>query len=109
MGSEMCIRDRHKIEKILKEKVKAYEKCNFLLAVSGGVDSMVLANLFLKNNLSFSIAHCNFKLRSKESDIDHDFVKKWSLKHKIHCYTNDLTPLNFVKRIKWVFRKGQEN
>ena len=68
----------HNIEKILKEKVKAFEKCNFLIAVSGGVDSMVLANLFLKNNLSFSVAHCNFKLRSKESDIDQDFVKKWS-------------------------------
>ena len=66
----------HKIEKILKEKVKPYKKCNFLITVSGGVDSMVLANLFLKNNLSFSIAHCNFKLRLKESNIDHDFVKK---------------------------------
>ena len=66
----------HKIEKILKDKVKAFEKCNFLIAVSGGVDSMVLADLFLKNNLNFSTAHCNFKLRSKESDTDCDFVKK---------------------------------
>ena len=38
----------HKIEKILKEKIKAFEKCNFLIALSGGVDSMVLADLFLK-------------------------------------------------------------
>ena len=41
----------HKIEKILKEKIIAFEKCNFLIALSGGVDSMVLADLFLKNNL----------------------------------------------------------
>ena len=47
----------HKIEEIFKNKVKAFEKCNFLIAVSGGVDSMVLAYLFLKNNLSFSVAH----------------------------------------------------
>ncbi len=96
----------HKIEKILKEKVKAYEKCNFLLAVSGGVDSMVLANLFLKNNLSFSIAHCNFKLRSKESDIDHDFVKKWSLKHKIHCYSNEFNTIEFCKKNKMGIQEG---
>ena len=96
----------HTIEKILKEKVKAYEKCNFLLAVSGGVDSMVLANLFLKNNLSFSIAHCNFKLRSKESDTDHDFVKKWSLKHKIHCYTNEFNTIEFCKKNKMGIQEG---
>ncbi len=96
----------HKIEKILKEKVKAYEKCNFLLAVSGGVDSMVLANLFFKNNLSFSIAHCNFKLRSKESDIDHDFVKKWSLKHKIHCYSNEFNTIEFCKKNKMGIQEG---
>ena len=96
----------HKIEKILKEKVKAYEKCNFLLAVSGGVDSMVLANLFLKNNLSFSIAHCNFKLRSKESDIDHDFVKKWSLKHKIHFYSNEFNTIEFCKKNKMGIQEG---
>ena len=96
----------HKIEKILKEKVKAYEKCNFLLAVSGGVDSMVLANLFLKNNLSFSIAHCNFKLRSKESDIDHEFIKKWSLKHKIHCYSNEFNTIEFCKKNKMGIQEG---
>ena len=96
----------HKIEKILKEKVKAFEKCNFLIAVSGGVDSMVLANLFLKNNLSFSIAHCNFKLRSKESDVDHDFVKKWSLKHKINCYSNEFDTVEFCKKNKMGIQEG---
>ena len=74
--------------------------------MSGGVDSMVLANLFLKNNLSFSIAHCNFKLRSKESDIDHDFVKKWSLKHKIHCYTNEFNTIEFCKKNKMGIQEG---
>jgi len=96
----------HNIEKILKEKVKEFEKCNFLIAVSGGVDSMVLANLFLKNNLSFSVAHCNFKLRSKESDLDHDFVKKWSLKHKIHCHSKEFNTVEFCKKNKMGIQEG---
>lgn len=96
----------HKIEKILKEKFKAFEKCNFLIAVSGGVDSMVLANLFLKNNLRFSVAHCNFKLRSNESDIDHDFVKKWCLKHKIHCHSNEFNTVKFCKKNKMGIQEG---
>ena len=96
----------HKIEKILKEQVKAFEKCNFLIAVSGGVDSMVLANLFLKNNLSFSIAHCNFKLRLKESDIDLNFVKKWSFKHKISFYSNEFNTVEFCKKHKMGIQEG---
>ncbi len=47
-----------------------------LLAVSGGVDSMVLAHLFRLAGLPFGIAHCNFALRDEESDGDAVFVEK---------------------------------
>ena len=41
-------------------KIGVSQKTNILLAVSGGIDSMVLFDLLLKNNFSFSVAHCNF-------------------------------------------------
>jgi len=47
-----------------------------LLAVSGGVDSMVLAQLFQTAGLPFGVAHCNFGLRGAESDGDAVFVEK---------------------------------
>ncbi|MFZ4427479.1 MAG: tRNA lysidine(34) synthetase TilS [Saprospiraceae bacterium] len=46
----------------------------FLLAVSGGLDSVVLAHAFMQNNLEFGIAHCNFSLRGDDSDADEAFV-----------------------------------
>lgn len=55
---------------------------HFLLACSGGVDSVVLVYLCRALNLNFSIAHCNFQLREKESDIDEDFVRKLAKKTK---------------------------
>ncbi|WP_370640660.1 tRNA lysidine(34) synthetase TilS [Flavobacterium sp. SM15] len=46
-----------------------------LLAISGGIDSMVLLHLLKQLNFDISVAHCNFKLRGEESDGDEAFVK----------------------------------
>jgi tRNA(Ile)-lysidine synthase len=51
-----------------------------LLAVSGGIDSMVMCDLFSKADFQFGIAHCNFQLRGKESDEDERFVREVALK-----------------------------
>ena len=57
-----------------------------LIAVSGGIDSMVLMNLFQQLNYDISIAHCNFQLRGNESDEDENFVKLEAEKFKIPNY-----------------------
>lgn len=51
------------------------EKAGFLLAVSGGKDSTVLAHLFAECGLQFDIAHCNFHLRGEASNEDMRFVQ----------------------------------
>lgn len=55
----------------------------FLLAVSGGIDSMVMCDFFLKTNRKFAIAHCNFSLRGEESDGDEKLVAAFAQKHQI--------------------------
>ncbi|SFU37979.1 tRNA(Ile)-lysidine synthase [Pustulibacterium marinum] len=47
-----------------------------LIAVSGGIDSMVLLHLMHKANLNLAVAHCNFTLRGEESDAEEIFVKE---------------------------------
>jgi tRNA(Ile)-lysidine synthase len=65
-----------------------HEGDRILLAVSGGIDSMVMTNLFLRTDYKFGIAHCNFNLRGKESDGDEDFVRDYADKRDIPIYIN---------------------
>ena len=97
------------IDKIFKNKLKSLKQSKFLIALSGGVDSMVLADLFNKNKLDFSIAHCNFKLRSKESDDDEDFVLNWCAKNKIQSYISRFNTINYCKKNKIGVQEGARN
>ncbi len=48
-----------------------------LVAVSGGVDSMVLATLMYENGFTIAVAHCNYQLRGADSDLDEKLVRDW--------------------------------
>lgn len=61
---------------------------SFLLAVSGGMDSMCMADLFLQSfgADTFSIAHCNFSLRGDESDGDEALVRNWTERNGVQLF-----------------------
>ena len=71
----------------LKKNFPSISVSKLIIAVSGGVDSIVLFHLCLKLKLNFFVAHCNFKLRKKESDLDEKFVRDLAIKHNIKFYT----------------------
>ena len=100
---------KDKIEKVFKEKLQPLKDSNFLIAVSGGVDSMVLASLFKKNNLKFSVCHCNFKLRSDESDEDELFVSNWSKENNQKYFSAIFNTVDFCKRNKVGIQEGARN
>lgn len=60
-----------------------------LLTVSGGIDSVLMCELFHKAGLNFGIAHCNFQLRAEESDEDETFVNTLAEKYNV--------PFHFIK------------
>ena len=77
---------------------KLFEKQDkILIAVSGGRDSVAMADLFIRSGYHCAIAHCNFKLRGRESDEDEAFSK--NLAENYHCefYTKTFTTEEFAR------------
>jgi tRNA(Ile)-lysidine synthase len=74
------------LEKYIFQNHLFSKEDKLLVAVSGGVDSMVLCELLKKLNYSIAIAHCNFQLRGKESEEDEQFVADYALKSGIPFY-----------------------
>jgi tRNA(Ile)-lysidine synthase len=70
-----------------------------LLAVSGGIDSMVMLDIFLKAGFSVGVAHCNFQLRGTDSDLDESFVRK-RCGSQIRFYTRKLDTSGYADRNK---------
>ena len=58
-----------------------------LLAVSGGIDSMVMTHLFMESEYEIGIAHCNFSLRASESDLDEEMVSKFAAENRFEFFT----------------------
>lgn len=77
---------RHIRSKSILDSAKTY-----LLACSGGLDSICLGTLLNEIKIPFEVAHVNFRLRAEESDEDEAFVRNWakSIGRTIHILQPD--------------------
>ncbi len=73
---------------------------SLLVACSGGLDSVVLAHLCIRANLSIALAHCNFGLRGAESDEDQQFVEKLAGTFQIPFFVTRFDTAGYVKENK---------
>ena len=73
-----------KFQKHIQTHFPFLTKSRFYIAVSGGIDSMVLVHLFQHFQLEFGLLHCNFKLRGDESDADMRFIHDYCEENSLH-------------------------
>ncbi|MBW6498546.1 MAG: tRNA lysidine(34) synthetase TilS [Bacteroidales bacterium] len=76
------------------------EHDRILLAVSGGIDSMVMARLFSLSGKSFGLAHCNFSLRGNDSDLDEQLVKRSAMMLGVPFYSATFDTREFAQQNK---------
>ncbi len=71
-----------------------------LVAVSGGIDSMVLLYLLHKMEMECAVAHCNFGLRGEASDGDCELVEAMTKHYNFPCYTRKFDTEAHAKKHK---------
>ncbi|NIK72801.1 tRNA(Ile)-lysidine synthase [Thermonema lapsum] len=67
-------------------------KDKILLAVSGGIDSVVMSHLFARAGFMFAIAHINYALRGRESQEDAAWVAQWAESLKVPFFLHEASP-----------------
>lgn len=75
-------------------------KNRFLLACSGGLDSVALTHLCHKSQMNFALAHCNFGLRGDDSEGDEQFVGSLAQKLGKEFFVTHFDTLGYVNQHK---------
>lgn len=85
------------VEKYAHSKQLFDKDSHILVAVSGGIDSMVLLHILQQLGLKLSVAHCNFNLRGAEADADEAFVVAYCKKHKLPLHNEGFKTADIAK------------
>ncbi len=90
----------HLFEKHLENHFPDLLGKKMLVAVSGGIDSMVLVDLLVVVKQNITLAHVNFQLREADSDADQLFLETYAQKNAIPCFVKSFDTRTFVKSEK---------
>lgn len=98
-----------KIVDFLESQKINFENKKVLIAVSGGIDSMVLVHAAKKLEWNFAIAHMNFKLRGDESEGDQIFVEKQAAHYRVKVFCKQVDTLEFATQHKISVQEAARN
>ncbi len=98
-----------KFQNIIRQQNLFHQKDKLLLAVSGGVDSVVLCELCKQAGFDFIIAHCNFQLRGEESERDEQFVRELGEKYGVEVLVKKFDTEHYASENKLSTQEAARN
>jgi len=87
-------------KKHIENQLPFLNKGKLLIAISGGLDSVVLTHLCNELKLNISLAHCNFSLRGDESNADEQFVIDLSNSINLEVFVQNFDTEKYAKANK---------
>src|SRR6266498_6047156 len=98
-----------RFNQFIQQKNLFHPKDKLLLAVSGGVDSVVLCELCKQAGYDFIIAHCNFQLRGDESERDEEFVRNLGKKYAVGVSVKKFDTIKYAEENKLSIQEAARN
>ncbi|HLT33930.1 MAG TPA: tRNA lysidine(34) synthetase TilS [Aquaticitalea sp.] len=90
----------NKFKSHIEAKFPFLKDAKVLIAISGGMDSVVLTHLCHELQLNMALAHCNFNLRGAESDGDEDFVLQLAEDLELEVFVENFDTNQYAKDSK---------
>lgn len=87
-------------EKHIKSNLNFLTERKLLIAISGGLDSVVLTELCSSLSMNIALAHCNFNLRGNESEDDQTFVLKLAERLSLEVFIESFDTNTYAKNNK---------
>ncbi len=87
-----------KVSKFIQQHQLFVPNAKLLVAVSGGIDSVVMLHMLHSLHYECVVAHCNFHLRGAESDSDAEFVRKFTQQLGIELFTTDFETEKYAQQ-----------
>ncbi|GAB3227889.1 tRNA lysidine(34) synthetase TilS [Hymenobacter seoulensis] len=87
-----------RIQQYIQEHALFSPTDKLLVAVSGGLDSVVLAHVLHKLGAEFALAHCHFGLRAEEADADEEFVRKLAKQYEVPYFAEFFQTKKFAEQ-----------
>ncbi|MBM3404906.1 MAG: tRNA lysidine(34) synthetase TilS [Bacteroidetes bacterium] len=90
----------------MRQFINDYIRKNFLItpddliliAISGGLDSLVLFHLLKESGYHTALAHCNFGLRGNESEADEAFIRELAKKYRVPVFVKRFDTAGYAKK-----------
>ncbi len=95
-----------KVEHFIEHEQLFHFRQKVLIAVSGGIDSMVLWHICKRLQIPLAIAHCNFQLREQESDDDEFYVYELASQNKDQIYIKRFETQDFALKNKYAIQEA---
>ena len=92
-----------------KEHIQHFKTKTIFLAISGGVDSMVLSHLLSHYSIKHTLLHCNFQLREQASDLDELFIKNYAKSNNIEVNTINFNTKDYATQHKLTIQEAARN
>jgi len=92
-----------------EKHIHLFNNKTIFLAVSGGVDSMVLSHLLSHFSIKHTLLHCNFQLRGQDSDLDEIFIKNYAKSNQLKVNTTKFKTKEYASQHKLTIQEAARN